>query len=80
MARLVKAAFGAGCFWQVEEVFAKIPGVASIEVGYMGGTTANPTYIKVCIGLTGHAETVLVTFDPAKVKYKKLLEVFWKKS
>ena len=72
-----KAAFGAGCFWGVEEAFRNIKGVLSTAVGYMGGHTKNPTYSQVCSGKTGHAETVEVTYDPLVVSYKELLEVFW---
>lgn len=73
-----KATFGGGCFWGVEAAFRQIPGVVSTQVGYMGGTTKYPTYQDVCTDLTGHAEVVEVTFDPAKVTYEQLLDVFWK--
>jgi len=72
-----KAILGAGCFWSVEAAFKTVPGVASVEVGYAGGTAQNPTYKDVCTGNTGHAEVVLVSFDPDKVSYGDLLEVFW---
>ncbi len=72
-----KAIFGAGCFWGVEAAFKGINGVSSVEVGYAGGSKENPTYKEVCSGTTGHAEVVLVAFDPAKISYPKLLEVFW---
>lgn len=72
-----KAAFGAGCFWGVEKIFAHIPGVVSTAVGYAGGTTADPLYEQVCTGRTGHAETVEVVYDPAKVRYEELLTTFW---
>lgn len=72
-----KATFGAGCFWEVEETFRKVPGVRSTVVGYMGGTFPNPTYHDVCMGTTGHAEVVQVEFDPREIFYEKLLEVFW---
>ena len=72
-----KATFGAGCFWGVEAAFRKVPGVADTAAGYMGGTVRNPTYEQVCTGETGHAEVVQVTYDPAKVTYGQLLEVFW---
>jgi peptide methionine sulfoxide reductase msrA/msrB len=73
-----KSAFAAGCFWGVEETFRTIRGVLATTVGYMGGTTENPTYREVCTGTTGHAETVLVEYDPAVVSYRQLLGVFWK--
>ena len=74
---LAKAAFAAGCFWGSQEDFEKIPGVLDTTVGYMGGSLKNPTYEDVCTDTTGHAETVLVEYDPAKVNYDQLLEVFW---
>lgn len=73
-----KAMFGAGCFWGVEATFRKVKGVAGTAVGYSGGTKENPTYRQVCSGTTGHAEVVLVEFDPEVVSYKELLDVFWK--
>ena len=72
------ATFGAGCFWGVETTFRQVPGVVATAVGYLGGTLANPTYHDVCTGRTGHAEVVQVEFDPAKVTYQQLLDVFWK--
>ena len=72
-----KATFGAGCFWGVEAAFRRIDGVTDAAVGYAGGTTRNPTYENVCTGRTGHAEVVEVTFDPPRVGYDRLLEVFW---
>jgi len=72
-----KAAFAAGCFWCTEEAFEKVPGVISAVSGYIGGKTQHPTYEQVSRGITGHAEAVEVTFDPAKVSYEKLLDVFW---
>ncbi len=71
------ATFGAGCFWGVEWVFRKVPGVLDAVSGYSGGTTATPTYREVCSHTTGHAEVVRVTFDPEVVTYEQLLEVFW---
>ena len=72
------ATFGAGCFWGVEGAFQQVPGVLETAVGYSGGDTLNPTYKDVCTDETGHAEVVQVTFDPTKVSYGQLLDVFWK--
>ncbi|MGI9022134.1 MAG: peptide-methionine (S)-S-oxide reductase MsrA [Acidimicrobiales bacterium] len=72
-----KATFGAGCFWGVEAAFRQMPGVTATAVGYAGGTTDNPTYRDVCSHGTGHAEVVEVDFDPERVSYDQLLEVFW---
>ncbi len=72
-----KATFGAGCFWGVEAAFIKVMGVVTTEVGYMGGTLKNPTYEDVCTGKTGHAEVVRISYDPVKVTYEQLLDVFW---
>lgn len=71
------ATFGAGCFWGVEYVFERVPGVVETEAGYAGGHTEHPTYRDVCSHTTGHAEVVRVTFDPSVVTYEQLLEVFW---
>ena len=71
------AVFGLGCFWGEEKTFWEVPGVWSTSVGYAGGSTPNPTYEEVCTGRTGHAEVVRVIFDPSKLTYQQLLEVFW---
>ena len=76
-ATLQKATFGAGCFWCVEAVFAELNGVHSAISGYSGGNLENPTYKQVCTGTTGHAEVVQVSFDPHKIPFERLLEVFW---
>ena len=75
--KLEKATFAAGCFWCTEEAFEKVPGVVSAVSGYVGGSVKNPSYEQVSSGRTGHAEAVEVSFDPAKVSYDKLLDVFW---
>ncbi len=74
----MKATFGAGCFWHVEHMFSKIPGVTSTAVGYTGGDLKNPSYDQVCTGKTGHVESIQIEYDPAKVTYEELLDVFWK--
>ena len=74
-----KATFGAGCFWGVEAAFRQIDGVTKTAVGYEGGTLENPTYEDVCGHGTGHAEVVQVTYDPERVSYEQLLDVFWGK-
>jgi peptide-methionine (S)-S-oxide reductase len=76
-AGLATAVFGMGCFWGAELIFWETPGVWSTAVGYAGGFTPNPTYREVCSGRTGHAEVVLVVFDPAVVSYTDLLRAFW---
>lgn len=73
-----RATFAAGCFWGVEAAFREVPGVIDAESGYTGGTTEDPTYEEVCAGGTGHAEAVRVTWDPARVSYGELLDVFWR--
>ncbi len=72
-----KATFGAGCFWGVEEAFGRIEGVTGTAVGYLGGSLEDPTYEDVCTGRTGHAEVVQVEFDPSRVSFERLLDVFW---
>lgn len=72
-----KATFGAGCFWGVEQAFRHVKGVTATRVGYLGGTMNNPTYHDVCTDMTGHAEVVQVEFDPSKVSYEDLVNVFW---
>jgi len=74
---MVKAAFGAGCFWGVESAFRQVKGVTDAAVGYMGGNLANPTYEDVCTDRTGHAEVVQLDYDPAVVTYEELLRVFF---
>ena len=74
---LSTATFAMGCFWCSEEAFEKVPGVVSAVSGYMDGKTRNPTYEQVSTGMTGHTEVIEVKFDPAKVSYEKLLDVFW---
>src|ERR1035441_10700145 len=71
------ATFGAGCFWGVESVFEQVDGVTATKVGYTGGFTQAPSYEDVCSRRTGHAEAVEVTFDPARVSYDTLLDIFW---
>lgn len=71
------ACFGGGCFWCVEAAFELLPGVKAVTSGYAGGKTENPTYQQVCSGVTGHAEVTKIEFDPGRVSYDRLLEVFW---
>jgi len=73
-----KATFGMGCFWCSEALFQRLNGVTAVKSGYEGGNVANPSYEDVCSGTTGHAEVIEVTYDPVKIKYEELLEVFWK--
>lgn len=72
------ATLGAGCFWCVEAVFERIPGVQSVVAGYAGGTKENPTYEEVCTGTTGHAEVARISYDPSKISFRQILDVFWK--
>jgi peptide-methionine (S)-S-oxide reductase len=78
MTQLEKATFGAGCFWCVEAVFERVEGVHSVEAGYAGGTTPDPSYEQVCTGKTGHAEVAQISYDPEKVTYTGLLDIFWR--
>lgn len=73
-----KAIFAGGCFWCVEAVFQRMAGVLTVTPGYLGGETAHPTYEQICRGDTGHAEAVEVAFDPQRVTYEQLLDVFWR--
>ena len=73
-----KATFAGGCFWCMEEVYDKVPGIIATVSGFMGGQVKNPTYEQVTTGRTGHAEVVQVEYDPAQVSYARLLEVFWR--
>lgn len=71
------ATFGNGCFWCTEAIFQRLNGVEKVESGYAGGRVKNPTYKEVCSGITGHAEVIQITFNPSKISYEELLEVFW---
>lgn len=75
--QLELATFGAGCFWCTEAVFQNVKGVSKVVSGYAGGKIKNPTYREICTGTTGHAEVAQITFDPSKVSFEELLEVFW---
>jgi peptide-methionine (S)-S-oxide reductase len=77
MSELQTAVFGGGCFWCLEAVFGRVAGVKSVESGYMGGRRPHPTYEQVCSGATGHVEVVRVSFDPAQVSYRDLLDIFF---
>lgn len=76
--KLEKATFGMGCFWCTEAVFERLNGVTNVKSGYEGGDIVNPTYEQVCTGTTNHAEVIEMEFDPAKISYEELLEIFWK--
>ena len=75
---LEKAAFAGGCFWCMQPAFDRLEGVVSTVVGYTGGTVENPTYEQVCSGKTGHTEAIEIVFDPEKISFRELIEVFWK--
>lgn len=72
------AVFGGGCFWCTEALYQNVPGVTAVVSGYAGGHVAHPTYEQVCSGRTGHAEVVQITYDPGKISYRELLDLFWK--
>ncbi len=74
---MATATFAVGCFWGIEEAFRQVEGVTATTAGYSGGTVENPTYKEVCSGRTGHAEVVQVEYDPARVSYEELLNLFW---
>jgi peptide-methionine (S)-S-oxide reductase len=71
------AVLGGGCFWCTEAIYEGVPGIESVVSGYAGGTTKNPTYEEVCTGRTGHAEVVQITYDPTKISYEKIIDLFW---
>ena len=71
------ATFGSGCFWCTEAIFQRVKGVEKVQSGYSGGKVKNPTYKEVCSGLTGHAEVIQITYDPATITFEELLEIFW---
>lgn len=75
---LEKALLAGGCFWCMEALFKRVPGVVQVQSGYCGGSVSNPTYEQVCQNTTGHAETVEVSFDPSRISYQRILEYFWK--
>ena len=77
LAQTETATFGGGCFWCTEAIFKSLKGVESVESGYSGGKTKNPTYQEVCTGETGHAEVIQIKFDPKVISFRELLEVFW---
>ena len=72
-----KATLGGGCFWCVEAVYERMPGILSVTSGYAGGQTENPTYEDICTGKTGHAEEVQIEYDPEKISYAKIIDLFW---
>ncbi len=73
-----QAVLGSGCFWCSEALFQKLPGVISVKAGFAGGATKNPTYEEVCTGQTGHAEVIQIIYDPKKISYDQLLDLFWR--
>jgi len=77
MSKKEEAIFGGGCFWCTEAIYKRVKGVEKVEPGYAGGTVKDPSYRLVCSGTTGHAEVVRVTYDPAVIQYKDLVDIFW---
>ncbi|MBN2048865.1 MAG: peptide-methionine (S)-S-oxide reductase MsrA [Spirochaetales bacterium] len=73
-----EAVLGGGCFWCLEAIYERVKGVLAVESGYAGGITKNPTYEQVCSGNTGHAEVVRITFDPAVISYREIIDLFWR--